>query len=48
MFDRVDDPHRGGPSMDFLTAAQDAGIDLADGDAVASFVADWDAHSDAR
>src|SRR4051812_700236 len=48
MLDRVDGPRRGGPSMDFLTAAQDAGIDLTDRDAIATFVVDWNARSDGR
>lgn len=35
------------PAKRFLTAAQDAGVDLADERAVASFIAAWNARSDA-
>jgi hypothetical protein len=41
------DPTSGGPTKQFFTAAQDAGIDLADEQALAAFVAGWNARSTA-
>lgn len=39
------DPAGGGPTKQFLMAAQNAGIDLTDEDALMSFVAGWNARS---
>lgn len=46
MLDRVDNQDDRGPSMEFLTGAQDAGIDLGDPEAVATFIAGWNSRSD--
>lgn len=43
----ADDPAGGGPGKQFMLAAQQAGVDLGDEQAVASFVAGWNARSDA-
>lgn len=40
-----DDPGAAGPAKQFLSAAQSAGIDLADADALNTFVAGWNARS---
>jgi hypothetical protein len=40
-----DDPAAAGPAKHFLSAAQSAGIDLADADALNTFVAGWNARS---
>jgi hypothetical protein len=45
MTERGHDPDTGGPSKQFLTAAHEAGIDLADRDALDAFVAGWNARS---
>ncbi len=39
------DPAAGGPAKQFLTAAQAAGIDVSDQDALATFMAGWNARS---
>ena len=41
------DDHAGAPAKQFLAAAEDAGVDLGDEQAVASFIAGWNARSDA-
>ena len=46
MLDRANDPEAAGPGKGFLVAARNAGIDLADRQAVASFIAAWNARSD--
>ncbi len=47
MLDRAGDPAASGPGKEFLLAAKSAGVDLADGRAVASFIAGWNARSGA-
>ena len=47
MLDRADDPDAGGAGKQFLLAAQEGGVDLADEEAVASFIAGWNARSKA-
>jgi len=39
------DPGSGGPAMQFLTAATEAGIDVTDQEALATFMAGWNARS---
>ncbi len=39
------DPANGGPAKQFLTAAQEAGIDVTDQDALITFMAGWNARS---
>jgi hypothetical protein len=46
MLDRLGRPDDRGPSIEFLTAAKDAGIDPTDRDAIATFIAGWNASSD--
>ena len=46
MLDRSNDPHAAGPGKGLLVAARTAGIDLADQQAVASFIAGWNARSE--
>jgi hypothetical protein len=41
------DPDAAGPAKRFLAAARNAGVDLTDDEAVASFIAGWNARSDA-
>ncbi len=41
------DPGNGGPAEQFLTAAQDAGVDLSDLEALTTFIAGWNARSSA-
>lgn len=41
------DPTAGGPAKQLLTAAKAAGVDVEDGDAVRTFMAGWDARSEA-
>ena len=41
------DPAAAGPAKQFLAAAQDAGVDLADDQAMSDFIAGWNARSDA-
>jgi hypothetical protein len=43
MLARFDRPESRGPTVEFLTAAQSAGLDLTDRDALANFVAGWNA-----
>jgi len=45
MLEQLDDDRSDRPAMDFLSAAQDAGVDLADERARATFVAGWNARS---
>jgi hypothetical protein len=45
MIERGSDPAAGGPGKQFLTAAQAAGIDVEDGDALRTFMAGWNARS---
>ena len=45
MMDLADDPDAAGPAKEFLAAAQAAGIDLGDQDALDTFVAGWNARS---
>jgi len=44
---RGSDPAAGGPAKQFLTAAQAAGIDVEDGAALRTFIAGWNARSEA-
>jgi hypothetical protein len=46
MFEEVESGEAGGASMDFLRAATEAGVDLTDEAAVATFIAGWNARSD--
>ncbi len=48
MLDRASDADVGGPAKQFLLAAKSAGVDLEDEQAVASFIAGWNAHIAAR
>jgi hypothetical protein len=48
MVDRGSDPAVGGPAKQFLTAAKAADVDVEDGDALKTFMAGWNARSDAR
>lgn len=41
MVERASDPAAGGPAKQFLAAAQEAGVDLTDEDAIGAFVASW-------
>ena len=41
------DPAAGGSAKQFLTAAKAAGVDVEDGDALRTFVAGWNARSEA-
>lgn len=41
------DPDTGGPARQFIAAAQEAGVDLTDEEALAAFIAGWNAGSDA-
>ena len=45
MASAASDPGSGGPAKQFLTAATDAGIDVTDPEALATFVAGWNARS---
>jgi hypothetical protein len=47
MIERGSDPAAGGPAKQFLTAAKAAGVDVEDGDAVRTFMAGWNARSEA-
>jgi hypothetical protein len=47
MIERGSDPASGGPAKQFLAAAEAAGVDVEDGDALKTFVAGWNARSDA-
>jgi hypothetical protein len=47
MLARSADDLAGGPAKQFLAAAEDAGVDLGDEQAVASFIAGWNARADA-
>jgi hypothetical protein len=47
MTERGSDPAAGGPGKQFLTAAKAAGVDVEDGDAVRTFMAGWNARSEA-
>ena len=47
MVERGSDPAAGGPAKQFLTAAKAAGIDVEDGDALSTFIAGWNARSEA-
>jgi hypothetical protein len=47
MIERGSDPAAGGPAKQFLAAAEAAGVDVEDGDALRTFVAGWNARSDA-
>lgn len=47
MFAQLDGDRDNGPGMEFLTAAKAAGVDLADQQALATFIAGWNARSDA-
>lgn len=46
MFEEVAGGEAGGESMDFLRAATEAGVDLTDEEAVATFIAGWNARSE--
>jgi hypothetical protein len=48
MIQRSGDPAAGGPAKQFLSAANAAGIDVEDADALKTFVAGWNARSEAR
>jgi hypothetical protein len=47
MMDAVGDPANSGPGMQFLTAAQEAGVDVTDERALTTFMAGWNARSNA-
>jgi hypothetical protein len=47
MVDRGSDLAAGGPAKQFLTAARAAGVDVEDGDALRTFMAGWNARSEA-
>jgi hypothetical protein len=47
MVERGSDPAAGGPAKQFLTAAKAAGVDVEDGDALRTFMAGWNARSEA-
>ena len=47
MIERGSDPAAGGPAKQFLTAAKSAGVDVEDGDALRTFIAGWNARSEA-
>ena len=47
MVERGGDPSAGGPARQFLTAANAAGVDVDDGDVLKTFIAGWNARSDA-
>jgi hypothetical protein len=47
MLDRANDPDASGPGKQFLLAGQEGGAGLADEEAVASFIAGWNARSEA-
>jgi hypothetical protein len=47
MVHRGNDPTAGGPAKQFLSAARRAGVDIEDGDALNSFIAGWNARSEA-
>lgn len=46
MLESADDPAAAGPAKQFMAAAQDAGVDLTDQQALANFVAGWNARSE--
>ena len=46
MVRRSDDPVAAGPAKEFLAAAKASGIDLADQEALNTFVAGWNARSE--
>lgn len=48
MLERASDPEVGGPSKRFLIAAEQAGVDIEDPDALNRFIAGWNARSDAE
>lgn len=47
MVERGSDPSAGGPAKQFLAAAKSAGVDVEDGDALKTFIAGWNARSEA-
>jgi hypothetical protein len=47
MMSSVGDPANAGPGMQFLTAAEEAGIDVTDEEALTTFMAGWNARSSA-
>lgn len=47
MLSNADDPAAAGPAKRFIAAAKEAGVDLADDEAMASFIAGWNARSNA-
>ncbi len=47
MLERASDPEAGGPGIEFLLAAKSAGVELADEQALASFIAAWNARNEA-
>jgi hypothetical protein len=47
MVQRGSDPAAGGPAKQFLTAAKAAGVDVEDAGALETFVAGWNARSEA-
>ena len=47
MVERGNDPAADDPTKQFLTAAKEAGIDAEDGDALKTFIAGWNARSEA-
>lgn len=46
MLAQVDAEHSGGPGRELLVAAEDAGIDVSDEQALATFIAGWNTRSD--
>ena len=47
MIERGSDPAAGGPAKQFLTAAKAAGVDVEDAGALETFMAGWNARSEA-
>lgn len=45
MLEQVDGDAGGGPARELLAAARDAGVDFSDEEAVATFIAGWNARS---
>ena len=45
MVEKAGDPEAAGPAKEFLVAAKEAGIDLADDEALQAFIAGWSAHN---
>ena len=48
MIERGSDPSAGGPAKQFLTTAKAAGVDVEDRESLETFMAGWNARSDAQ